>query len=159
MHKTADVRLRIPLQKGARSLNVALAAAMIWRPTGVEPVNDTLRRRRSLISGETMRDADEPVMTLHTPAGRPARSRMSASASIDSGVCLAGLTTIVHPAAIAGPILRVPIAIGKFHGVMSRHGPTGCFITRSLDLPSGAVEKRPSMRTASSANQRKYSAA
>ena len=47
----------------------------------------------------------------------------AASASIDSGVCSAGLTTIVQPAATAGPILRVPIAIGKFHGVISRHGP------------------------------------
>ena len=29
VHETADLRLRIPLQKGARSLNVALAAAMV----------------------------------------------------------------------------------------------------------------------------------
>jgi len=29
VHQAADVRLRIPLQKGARSLNVALAAAMV----------------------------------------------------------------------------------------------------------------------------------
>lgn len=29
VHAAADVRLRIPLQKGARSLNVALAAAMV----------------------------------------------------------------------------------------------------------------------------------
>ena len=36
--------------------------------------------------------------------------------------------TMVQPAATAGPILRVPIAMGKFHGVMSRQGPTGCFM-------------------------------
>ena len=29
VHETADLRLRIPLQPGARSLNVALAAAMV----------------------------------------------------------------------------------------------------------------------------------
>jgi hypothetical protein len=29
------------------------------------------------------------------------------------------LTIIVQPAAIAGPILRVPIASGKFHGVIA----------------------------------------
>jgi tRNA (cytidine/uridine-2'-O-)-methyltransferase len=29
VHQTADLRLRVPLQKGARSLNVALAAAMV----------------------------------------------------------------------------------------------------------------------------------
>ena len=64
-------------------------------------------------------------MTFSTPAGSPASSRICASASIDSGVSFAGLTTIVQPAAIAGPILRVPIASGKFHGVMKTHGPTG----------------------------------
>ena len=36
-----------------------------------------------------------------------------------SGVSCAGLTIIVQPAAIAGPILRVPIASGKFHGVIA----------------------------------------
>ncbi len=45
--------------------------------------------------------------------------------------------TIVQPAAIAGPILRVPIAIGKFHGVIMRHGPTGCFMVMILCAPSG----------------------
>ena len=84
---------------------------------------------------------------------------MPASASIDSGVCFAGLTTIVQPAATAGPILRVPIASGKFHGVMNRHGPTGCFRTMSRLSPAGATPKRPSMRTASSLNQRRNSAA
>ncbi len=29
VHRAADLRLRIPMQKGARSLNVALAAAMV----------------------------------------------------------------------------------------------------------------------------------
>jgi len=29
VHQAADLRLRVPLQKGARSLNVALAAAMV----------------------------------------------------------------------------------------------------------------------------------
>jgi len=77
-------------------------------------------------------------MTLSTPAGSPARSSTSASASIDSGVCLAGLTTIVQPAAIAGPILRVPIASGTFHGVISRQGPTGCFMTSRREDRFGA---------------------
>ena len=55
---------------------------------------------------------------LRTPSGSPHSSRIWASVSIDSGVSCAGLATIVQPAAIAGPILRVPIAIGKFQGVM-----------------------------------------
>ena len=99
------------------------------------------------------------MTTLRTPGGSPASWRIPARASIDSGVSCAGFTTIVQPAAIAGPILRVPIAIGKFHGVMSRHGPTGWRIVSSRPCPFGAVAKRPSMRTASSANQRRNSAA
>ena len=75
------------------------------------------------------------MITLSTPPGRPASSRICASASIDSGVCCAGLTTIVQPAAIAGAILRVPIAVGKFHGVTNTHGPTGWRIVRMRPLP------------------------
>ena len=89
-----------------------------FRPTSVEPVKDSLRSRGSpMIGFETSEDLLE-VTTLSTPAGSPASSRIWASASIDSGVCWAGLTTIVQPAATAGPILRVPIAIGKFQGVI-----------------------------------------
>ena len=77
-------------------------------------------------------------MTLSTPPGSPASSRICASASIDSGVCLAGLMTVVQPAAICGPILRVPIASGKFHGVMKRHGPTGWCIVRTRKPPFSA---------------------
>lgn len=45
LHDTVDVRLRIPLQKGARSLNVALAAAMVVsealrQTTGFDALSD-----------------------------------------------------------------------------------------------------------------------
>ena len=83
-----------------------------------------------------MRTADAPVMTgpstsalplitLNTPAGKPARLASSASASADSGVSGAGLTTTVQPAASAGAHLRVIMADGKFHGVMQATTPTG----------------------------------
>ena len=94
------------------------ACSMSILPTGVEPVKVSLRSRGSPISGfETSLD-EELGMTLSTPLGSPARSRMSVSASIESGVSCAGFMTIVQPAAIAGPILRVPMAIGKFQGVI-----------------------------------------
>ena len=44
--------------------------------------------------------------------------------------------TMVHPAATAGPILRVPMARGKFHGVTRTHGPTGSLDTMIRFLPS-----------------------
>ena len=80
------------------------------------------------------------VTTLSTPAGRPTSSSSAASASMVSGVSAAGLTTIVQPAAMAGPILRVPMASGKFHGVIISVGPTGPFMVISRVLPAGAVE-------------------
>ena len=43
--------------------------------------------------------------------------------------------TAVQPAASAGPALRVPIAIGKFQGVIISDGPTGCFITSTRLVP------------------------
>ena len=46
-----------------------------------------------------------------------------------NGVCVAGLHTIVQPAANAGAILRVIIAAGKFHGVIAPTTPTGNFFT------------------------------
>ncbi len=95
--------------------------------------------RPDRISGSITGPASVTVMQLTAPAGRPASDRMSISASIDNGVWGAGLITLVHPAAIAGPSLRVPIAIGKFHGVISRHGPTGWRVTRKRDPPAGAV--------------------
>ena len=110
-------------------------ASISLRPTSVEPVKDSLRRRPSAISGAVVSPDEEVVMMLTTPPGRPASSRICAIASIDSGVCLAGLITEVQPAAIAGPVLRVPIAIGKFHGVIISAGPTGCCITITRLVP------------------------
>ena len=51
-------------------------------------------------------------------------------ARAENGVALAGLTTMVQPAASAGPTLRVIIAFGKFQGVIAAQTPTGCLRTR-----------------------------
>ncbi len=87
-----------------------------------------------------MAEAD-PVTTENTPFGTPARSASTASANADSGVRLAGLTTMVQPAASAGPALRVIMAAGKFHGVIAAHTPIGCFSTtmRRSALNGGMV--------------------
>jgi hypothetical protein len=113
-------------------------ASISLRPTSVEPVKDSLRSRVSSISGPVTLPDEEVVTMLNTPPGRPTSSSTWPSASIDNGVSCAGFMTIVHPAAIAGPTLRVPIAMGKFHGVIIRHGPTGCFnvSARLVPLPN-----------------------
>jgi hypothetical protein len=60
--------------------------------------------------------------------GSPACCASTASASAVSGVCSAGLTTTVQPAASAGATLRVIIASGKFHGVIAAQTPIGCLM-------------------------------
>ena len=70
-----------------------------------------------------------PVRRLSTPAGMPARSANSPSASAVSGVSGAGLATTVQPTASAGATLRVIMAAGKFHGVIAATTPIGCLIT------------------------------
>jgi hypothetical protein len=97
---------------------LSAACAISLRPTSVEPVKESLRSRGSEMIGFEISLEEEPTTTLRTPGGRPQSSSSFASASIESGVCWAGLITIVHPAAIAGPTFRVPIAFGKFQGVM-----------------------------------------
>src|SRR5262249_48354317 len=86
-------------------------------PTSVDPVKDSLRTVGFDVGSPPISVAD-PVMTLKTPFGSPARSASSARASAENGVCDAGFKTTVQPDAIAGPALRVIMASGKFHGVM-----------------------------------------
>ena len=69
------------------------------------------------------------MTTLSTPAGKPASSPMRITARAVNGVCSAGLSTIVQPAASAGAALRVGIAAGKFHGVIPAVTPTGSLVT------------------------------
>jgi len=81
----------------------------------MDPVNDSLRARPDRICGSITSPDCVVVTTLTTPSGTPDSRRMSTKASIDSGVWDEGLMTTVQPAAMAGPISQVPIAIGKFH--------------------------------------------
>ena len=106
----------------------AAHCSISFAPTSVEPVKLSLRTVGFAVSSLPMSPA-EPVTTLNTPFGIPARSASSASASAEKGVWLAGLSTMVQPAANAGPALRVIIAAGKFHGVMAAVTPIGCLMT------------------------------
>jgi len=66
-----------------------------------------------------------PVTMLTAPAGSPASSISSPSRSAESGVCSAGLSTTVTPAASAGPSFQAAISSGKFHGMICPTTPTG----------------------------------
>src|SRR5260370_41935899 len=86
-------------------------------PTPFEPVKETTRTRGSASMAPTTLPDWREGMTLTTPAGTPASSRIGIKASMVSGVSEAGFSTTVQPAASAGPILPVPIAAGEFHDV------------------------------------------
>src|SRR4051812_49537834 len=108
------------------------------RPTSVDPVNDSLRTRGSCSIAETVGPDRRAGSTLTTPAGTPASSRILAIASAVSGGSLAGLTTTVHPAASAGPILRVAIAAGEVHGGTNTQMPHGRWGPKDFFGPPGA---------------------
>ena len=114
-----------PSSRETRTTLAALLAKRI-RPTSVLPVKLTWRTVSPSKNVSAMAGASSPVMTLNTPVGNPASTESSAIASALSGVCSAGLTTCVQPAASAGPIFRVTMAIGKFHGVIAAATPDGC---------------------------------
>ncbi|MDT4879688.1 hypothetical protein FQZ97_1153880 [compost metagenome] len=133
------------ITKGAlppSSMLVLRTRSAAWRsrvrPTPVEPVKLTLRTRGSSSQAVTTAAASVVGTTLTTPDGTPASSSSFATASAVSGVSLAGLTTMVQPAARAGAIFQVGIAIGKFHGVTSAATPTGACVTSVFAPPAGA---------------------
>ncbi len=149
----------LPPSSIAGFTTLSAASCRSLRPTSVEPVNETTRTRGSCSIALTTLPDEREGMTLTTPAGTPASSRIGISASMVSGVSDAGLSTTGQPAASAGPILRVAMAAGKFHGVTSTATPAGLCCTTMRAPDAGAREKLPIARTASSAFQRKNSAA
>ena len=80
-------------------------------PTGVEPVNDTMRTA-GWASSASPATRPAPVSTLTTPSGMPAVRQSSASIREVSGVISAGFSTIVLPAAIAGRTFQMAICSG-----------------------------------------------
>ena len=130
----------LPPSSSATFFTVPAHWAISSLPTSVEPVKESLRTTGLAVSSAPTSAARLVVTMLNTPGGMPARSASSASASALSGVSSAGLITMVHPAARAGPALRVIIALGKFHGVIAATTPIGCLMTTiRLSAPCGGI--------------------
>ncbi len=92
-------------------------------PVSVEPVNATLSTPSWRTSARPV--SAPPVTTLNTPGGNPASSISRANSSVDAGVCSAGLTTTVQPAASAVASLKVSSSSGEFHGTTIATTPIG----------------------------------
>ena len=98
-------------------------------PTSVEPVKVSLRTIgfeviSPPISLDAAGDAGEDALRHAGALGQLAQAPAPRTAS-----AVAGFSTIVQPAASAGPALRVIIAAGKFHGVIAAQTPIGSLIT------------------------------
>src|SRR5687768_5065273 len=108
-------------------LTVEAAFWMSTLPTSVEPVK-VIFWTSGLAQISSPISAAEPVTMLTTPLGKPTSSASAPQARPEYGVCEAGLTTAVQPAASAGPIFRASMDDGKFHGVIAAMTPTGCLM-------------------------------
>ena len=83
-------------------MTVSLAAAMIRRPTGVDPVNVITSTSGLVVNASPTAESDE-LRTLTTPGGMSVWLAISSpSANVTSGVSGAPLRMTVHPAASAG---------------------------------------------------------
>ncbi len=94
----------LPPSSRATFLTAAPATAAICRPTAVEPVKET-RSTPGCSTRAWPAIRPRPVTRLKTPAGIPASWTASAKSWAVSGVSSAGFSTIVQPAASAGPTL------------------------------------------------------
>src|SRR5947209_1073754 len=107
---------------------VAAHCSISSLPISVEPVKVSLRTVGFEVISPPI-SAEPPVTQEKTPCGTPARSASSHRARAENGVALAGFSTMVQPAARAGPHFRVIIAAGKFHGVIAQQTPIGSLVT------------------------------
>jgi hypothetical protein len=89
---------------------VSAAARAIHLPVSTDPVSETMSTSACVTSDEPA-GSPCPVITLSTPLGRNSAAS-SASLTVVTGVVSAGLSTIVHPAASAGPIFQTAIISG-----------------------------------------------
>src|SRR5215471_14155658 len=118
----------LPPSSSDNFLTVPAHCSISNLPTSVEPVKVSLRTIGFEVISPPI-SFEGPVTQENTPFGTPARSANSHKARAENGVAVAGFSTIVQPAAKAGPALRVIIAAGKFHGVIAAHTPIGSLVT------------------------------
>ncbi len=114
----------LPPSSSETRLIVGAAAAATTPPTAVEPVRETMSTS-GWVANASPSAPPAPFTMLNTPAGRPASSTASAKMRAESGESWLGLSTMVQPAASAGPTLQVTWFIGQFQGASRAQTPTG----------------------------------
>src|ERR1039457_7229544 len=88
-------------------------------PTSREPVN-AMKRVFGWATRPLPKVAPEPGQKLTTPAGMPAYSSASKNFAAMVGESLDGLRTTVLPHTRLAPAMPSAMALGKFHGEITR---------------------------------------
>src|SRR5215471_4401892 len=138
----------LPPNSSEQCLKLLAAVVPTVRPTAVEPVREIARTSVCSVNGAPTLEPN-PLTMLITPLGTPASVSVCTRLNVDSGVSCAGLITQVLPQTSAGKSFHDGIAIGKFHGVIIPHTPSGwrIAIANLLGSSEGVVEpnsRRPS---------------
>ena len=92
-------------------------------PVRADPVTETICTSGSRTMASPI--SAPPVTMFKTPDGSPASAASSARRRVDRGVFGAGFSTMVLPAARAGPIFQIAMTKGKFQGAMLPTTPIG----------------------------------
>ena len=105
------MRADLPPSSRNTFFTVSLAAAMMRRPTAVEPVKLTMSTIGSVVRiSPTSTALDE--ITLTTPAGMSVSATILPKVCVTHGVSGGPFTTTVHPAASAGTSFASVICTG-----------------------------------------------
>src|SRR6516164_5732691 len=138
----------LPPNSSEQCLKLLAAVVPTVRPTAVEPVSEIARTSACSVRGPPTLEP-KPDTTLITPLGTPASVSVRTRLKVESGVSCAGLITQALPHTIAGSSFQEGIAMGKFHGVIIPHTPTGwrtamANLLGSSDGVVGPNSRRPS---------------
>src|ERR1700688_223726 len=101
----------LPPSSSVTRFTVSAASFTIILPTLADPVKAILFTSGCFTSGDPQLSPN-PVITLTTPLGNPTSSNHFASSSTVNGVCSAGLSTQVQPAASAGASFHAAMVNG-----------------------------------------------
>ena len=134
----------LPPSSSVTRFTCSAQPAMIFLPTAVEPVKQTLRTS-GWVTKRSPTTEPLPGRTVSTCSGSPASRASSPSRIAVSGVSSAGLSTTVLPAARAGAKPQPAIGIGKFQGTMMPTTPSGSWKVRSVPPATGIC--RPKRRS------------
>src|SRR5215467_14019695 len=114
----------LPPSSSEQCLKLFAAVVPMVFPTALDPVNEIARTSGCSSIGAPA-SPPNPLTLFTTPLGMPASLKVRTRLYVESGVSCAGLITHVLPQTSAGSSFHEGIAMGKFHGVIIPHTPTG----------------------------------